>query len=125
MPASQVQLNPIATALLVSAALLVAGCRTTRVDWQARVGTYTYDQAVIELGPPDKQATLTDGTRVADWLTRRGGASRVAVGGFYGYGPYCYGPPYPAYVYYYKPDYYLRLIFDPKGKLKDWKRFAR
>jgi hypothetical protein len=51
------------------AALVLAGCVTQKIDWSARVGNYTYDQAVMELGPPDKSAKLTDGTVVADWLT--------------------------------------------------------
>ena len=28
-------------------------------------------------------------------------------------------------VDYYMPDYFLRLVFDPSGRLKEWKRFAR
>lgn len=114
-----------ATALVTCVSLLFAGCSTPKVDWQARVGRYTYDQAVLELGPPDKQATLTDGTRVADWVTRRGGVETVGVGPFAGYGPYCYRPVYPAYVNYYVPDYFLRLIFDPENRLQGWKKFAR
>ena len=45
--------------------LLAAGCATTGVDWAVRVGNYTFDQAVVELGPPDKQAKLQDGLRAA------------------------------------------------------------
>ena len=52
--------------------VLLTGCATPRIDWQARVGHYTYDQAILELGPPEKSATLTDGSVVADWLTQRG-----------------------------------------------------
>jgi len=122
----RIQFNAIATTLAACASLWITGCSTPRVDWQARVGRYTYDQAVLELGPPDKQATLTDGTRVADWVTRRGGMESVAVGGVGGYyGPYCYRPWYPAYVNHYVPDYFLRLIFDPEGTLEGWKKFAR
>ncbi len=69
---------------------MLAGCKTTPpVDWQARVGTYTYDQAVTELGPPDRQATLTDGQTVAKWVSHRSGGSSIGVGtGFFsgGYG---------------------------------------
>ena len=56
---------------LTLAALMFAGCVTQKINWSERVGNYTYDQAVLELGPPDKSARLTDGTVVADWLTRR------------------------------------------------------
>ncbi len=52
--------------------LLSVGCASTKIDWSSRIGNYTYDQAVIELGPPDKYAKLTDGTVVAEWMTRRG-----------------------------------------------------
>ena len=125
MPALKPQHSVIATVLVACAGVLITGCRTAKVDWQARVGRYTYDQAVLELGPPDKQATLTDGTVVADWMTRQSGVETVAVGPFAGYGPYCYGPFYPAYVTHYVPGYFLRLIFDPGGTLEGWKKFAR
>jgi hypothetical protein len=99
---------------------LLAGCATPTIDWSARVGTYTFDQAVLDLGPPDKQAKLADGAVVAEWLTRRG----------YGYStpayPYWYGGPfYPTYFTDSSPDYYLRLVFAPDGRLKDWKKFAK
>jgi hypothetical protein len=104
--------------------LLLAGCATSRIDWAGRIGNYTCDQAVLELGPPDKQAKLSDGTTVAEWLTRRGHAQVYSTAG-YGY-PYWYCSPfYPAYIDSYSPDYYLRLIFDPDGKLKAWKKFAK
>lgn len=107
--------------------LVVAGCATTKVDWAARVGSYTHDQAIVELGPPDKQATLTDGSVVAEWLTRRGrGVAYVGGAGYYGYPGHAgyYGGFYPAYVTS-GPDYFLRLTFGPNGKLAAWKKFAR
>jgi hypothetical protein len=111
--------------LAVCAGVLAGGCSTGKVNWGCRVGSYTFDQAVLELGPPDKQATLTDGTRVADWMTRSGGVRRVAVGGPYGYGPYGYSALHPAYVEHQVPDTFLRLIFDPEGNLREWKKLAR
>jgi len=51
--------------------VLLAGCATSKIDWAGRVGNYTYDQAITELGPPDREAKLSDGTIVADWITRR------------------------------------------------------
>ncbi|MCX8155925.1 MAG: hypothetical protein N3J91_05655 [Verrucomicrobiae bacterium] len=94
----------------------LAGCASTQQIWNGRVGQYTYDQAVLELGPPDKSATLEDGTRVAEWLTVRGHAGRSIVTG-YGY--------YPTTAVWYEPgapDMFLRLTFGPDGKLKEWKR---
>jgi hypothetical protein len=100
---------------------LIAGC-ATKVDWASRVGKYTYDQAVTELGPPDKQAKLDDGTIVADWITYRSRTQNIAViggypGGYYG-GPVTATTMNP-------PDYYLRLTFGPEGELKSWKKFSK
>ena len=76
--------------LLVLAALVVAlliGCKSTPpVDWNSRVGSYTYDQAVTDLGPPDKQARLTDGQTVAEWITRRSNGGLSVGTGFFSAG---------------------------------------
>ena len=98
-------------------ALLVFGCATTKIDWGSRVGNYTFDDAVLELGVPDRQATLTDGTIVGEWLTHRGGA-------------YGHAHSYPrSWFYTYDitemPDYYLRLVFGPDQKLVRAGKFAR
>jgi len=106
--------------------LLLAGCATNRIDWASHVGNYTFDQAVTEIGPPDKQARLGDGTMVAEWLTRRGyrhGFATTPYASGYPYG-YCW-PVYPSYVETYSPDYYLRLTFGPDGRLTAWKKLAR
>ncbi|NBR85609.1 MAG: hypothetical protein EB141_09345 [Verrucomicrobia bacterium] len=104
--------------IVLSLCVLLAGCVTTpKVDWDARINAFTYDQAVLELGPPEKSATLTDGSRVADWLTIRGqrnvtfhsfpdGRVMRLEGGR-------------------DPDRLLRLTFGPDGKLKEWKRLWR
>ncbi len=106
--------------------MLLTGCATTpKIDWNSRIGSYTYEQAVMDFGPPDKYARLTDGTTVAEWLTRRG---YTTVHGMYGYGysPWFYGPYYPGYIdSYTSPDYYLRLIFGPDNRLKAWKTFYK
>ena len=102
---------------------VTAGCATNKINWNDRIGAYTYDQAVIELGPPDKHEKLTDGTVVAEWLTQRGRTAFVGGGGYYGY-PGSRGYYGPAYVQG-APDYFLRLTFGPDGKLVTWKKFAR
>ena len=62
--------------ILALATVLMVGCKTTKpIDWNSRVGTYTFDQAVTELGPPDKQATLSDGKRAEITSGRRRPAS--------------------------------------------------
>jgi hypothetical protein len=114
--------------LLLVSAFLLAGCATgPRIDWNARIGNYTYDQAVLELGPPDKEAVLTDGTRVAEWLTFRGrGGYLTGFGGPVFYRPYhFYGPPPFYYAEPPSPDRFLRLTFTPDGRLQAWNRVHR
>ncbi len=61
--------------------ILVVGCKTTpKVDWNSRIGHYTFDQAITELGPPDKTAKLSDGRTVAEWVTGQTGGSAFSVG---------------------------------------------
>jgi hypothetical protein len=106
---------------LTLAALVLAGCVTQKIDWSAREGKYTYDQAVMELGPPDKSAKLTDGTVVADWLTRR--AQTFVAPEPYFLPPGCYyGPLTPMRTETYYPAEYLRLTFGADGQLKTWRK---
>lgn len=110
-------------ALLV---LFLASCATTpKIDWSSRVANYTYDQAVMELGPPDKFAKLADETVVAEWLTRRGYAIHYPPPVIYADPWRFYGPIYPGYYDTYSPNYYLRLIFGPDGRLRSWKNFSK
>ncbi len=111
--------------MIAALALFLSGCAASRTDWGTRVGNYTYDQAVLELGPPDKAAKISDGTVVAEWLTYRGSRS-----GYY-YSPYYYSPyPYSRFFHdpFYDPptpDRFLRLTFSPDGLLRDWRRVVR
>jgi hypothetical protein len=114
---------------LCLALALLAGCATgPKIDWNARIGSYTYDQAVIDFGPPDRQAKLADGTQVVEWLTQRGYAET-----YYGpYYPYYYDGFRHRYYGYYPvpmtttmPDVYLHLVFGPDGRLMSWKRMNR
>lgn len=78
-------------------------------------------------GRRDKEATLTDGVVVAEWLTRPARTvAYIGGAGYYGYpgGPGYYGGFYPTYVQS-LPDYFLRLTFGADGKLTAWKKFAR
>lgn len=82
------------------------------------MGAYTYDQAVIDFGPPDKAATLADGTRVCEWLTARGGTSSTLmhpVGGWW----IERGWSTPL------PDRFMRLTFAADGRLQAWKKVAK
>lgn len=101
------------------AAVLLAGCATQRVNWNARVGHYTFDQAVMDYGPPDKQAKLSDGRRVAEWISRYYNGSSIAVGtGFWGY-------PGSVGIVQTTPNYYeskLRLTFTTNNFLAGWSK---
>ena len=100
--------------------LLVAGCVTPRINWNARIGTYTYDQAVLDFGPPDKQARLSDGRRVAEWITRYSSGGTVMFGtGFNDY------PGGGGFVQTTGPEYYenkLRLTFTTNDLLSAWSK---
>ena len=109
-------------ALVLATAL--AGCATKKIDWAGRIGTYTYEQAVVEIGPPDKKEKLTDGTIVAEWLTRRGYHELYATGGYYS-APYGYWGYPPVYFDTYAPDRFIRLTFGPDGKLQSWKKLTK
>jgi hypothetical protein len=98
-------------------AFFLAGCATTKIDWNSRIGSYTYDEAVGELGVPDRQATLTDGSIVGEWLTRRGGA--------YGHMHYFPGSRFHTYDVSEMPDRYLRLVFGPDKRLVRAGSFSR
>jgi hypothetical protein len=107
--------------ILVLMAAFIAGCQTTKpVDWNSRIGNYTFDQAVTELGPPDKQARLSDGKTVAEWIMHRNGGSGFSVGtGFYGGGvgvgaSHSVGQGYS--------DKVLNLTFDADNKLATWSK---
>jgi hypothetical protein len=105
--------------LLLLAALLLPGCASTqkKTDWTARVGMFKYDDAVIEMGPPDKEARLTDGTIVAQWLTRRGYSYRTYHLLYGGWIHTNENPP--------GPDQYLTLTFGVDGVLKEWKTVVK
>ena len=102
--------------LSLAVAILFAGCATHRIDWNARVGSYNYDQAVTDFGPPDKQARLSDGQLVAEWITRYSNGGTVVGTGFYGY-------PGSGMVQSTGPSYYenkLRLTFTTNNVLAAW-----
>jgi hypothetical protein len=104
--------------LLAFVATLFAGCATNQVNWNSRIGTYTYDQAIIDLGPPDKSARLTDGRKVAEWISRYSNGSSVAIAsGFGGY------PGSVGFIQTTGPQYYeskLRLVFSTNNVLSEW-----
>ena len=100
--------------MAVASCTLLQGCATTtKIDWQSRIEKSSYDDVVLELGPPDKSAKLTDGTMVGEWLLRRGPRQGTVHSG---------GGSLQSYSEMQTPDFYIRLTFGPDGKLKTWKR---
>jgi hypothetical protein len=118
-------LNPASSSLLwlrsfcvlILTLALFTACQTHKTDWSARIGNYTFDDAVTEMGPPDKTATLSDGTQVCEWLTYRGSdGGTVIAPSFYGtYVSTTSG----------SPDAFIRLTFDPEKKLTAAKRIYK
>ena len=109
--------------VLIAATLV--GCAGPKIDWSTRVGSYTFDDAVREMGPPERQATLSDGSKVVDWVTERGSrtgslgvGSRFSFPGRYGY----YDPFMTAHLEPRSPDRIVRLTFAADGKLQEAKR---
>ena len=100
---------------------LATGCASKpKIDWDSRVGSYTHDEAVLDLGPPDKTGQLSDGSTVAEWYTVK--KSRVSfsfgVGSYGSHGGVGVGQtvsPGPGVTV-------LRLTFGPDGKLLAWRR---
>ena len=96
--------------LLAMVLAFTIGCATpSKVDWQSRVGSYSYDAAVRELGVPDRETTLGDGSRVAEWLTSRGS--------YYGTANYFNGAHFQQFDMDKFPDRFVRLTFNAKGIL--------
>jgi len=112
--------------VLIAMLGIVAGCATPKIDWNSRVGKITFDEVVVDMGPPDRQAKLQNGVVVAEWLTRR--SSRTLVLSGY-YGADCFYPhyfaPVPLYTDYQSPDHFLRLTFNADGRLHSWKNIRR
>lgn len=111
--------------LFAASLLLITGCATPKIDWDSRVGSYPFDMAVTDFGPPDKQAKLSDGSTVAEWLTRRG-YTTISPAFYHGrYPGVICGPPFPPMIETRTPDAFLRLTFGPDNKLAAWKKIAR
>ena len=106
-------------AILSLGVLLFSGCHSTpKVDWNSRVGSYTYDQAVTELGPPDKTAKLDDGRTVAEWITgyKRGSSFSFGTGTYGSHGGVSVGQTVGGNT----SARLLRLTFDAENRLAGW-----
>jgi hypothetical protein len=113
-------LGPLPLLLLLVVAGLLCGCSTAAINWDNRVGVYSWQDALTELGSPDRVADLEGGVKAAEWITpRTTGRPTAATTPAYVRGDRV--EPTPTYGVQ-APDKVLRLSFTPDGKLLDWDR---
>jgi len=113
--------------LIIVGALLAASCAygtkaaVKDIDWGSCIGTYTYEEALAELGEPDVIGQSSEGM-IAEWVLWRSPALSIGLGfgsGSYGHhtstgvgvGTSVSPPP---------SGEYLHLRFDKDGKLAEW-----
>ena len=99
--------------------VLGVGCETYgKADWKSRVGQYSWDQAIEELGPPESEAKTSDGSRVASWVISRSRTYSTAVRGpmFWSWS----GQDVTT-----TAESHLLLTFTAQGQLKAWKRIYK
>lgn len=116
----------LAIAFFLLTPTFMTGCKTAPpVDWNSRVGNYTFDRAVTELGPPDKSAKLSDGRTVAEWVSgqRRNSSMSIGTGVFSGgYGRSGVGLGVGQTIGGSYRDRVLRLTFDAANRLVAWSK---
>ena len=125
--------NMILGILFVIGTVSFAGCASNSatkkvdpktIDWKQKVGTYSYDQALADLGKPAVVTESADG-KTAEWVLKK--SPRMSLGFGVGGGSFGSGSgvgvgvgaetPLPAH------GENLRLTFDASGKLKEWTKF--
>jgi len=110
--------------LFIVLALLTVSCASgpkaniKNIDWGNRIGTYTYEEALAELGEPNVVGETSEGM-IAEWVLRRSPMVSFSFGfGGAGYGHHSstgvgvgtsVSPP--------PSGEYLQLRFDMDGKL--------
>jgi hypothetical protein len=106
--------------ILVLTGAFLAGFKTPPpVDWDSRVGHYTYAQAVTEFGPPDRQARLSDDKVMYKWFVQPPVGARFNSGmSYYGNNGFGAGQT-PGGGY---NNQMLQLTFDTNGTLIAWSK---
>jgi hypothetical protein len=118
------KMNPVVKfllpAVLLPAIALVTGCATTKpVDWNSRVGNYTYDQAVTDLGPPNRQVKHSDGKVESKWFIQPPVGPRINTGmSYYGNNGFGAGQT----IGTSQNDHVLQLTFGTNGTLISWSK---
>jgi hypothetical protein len=121
-------------ALLIAVTSLGLGCSSApkprlskaearQINWGERIGTYTYAQAVVDLGPPQLLTESNEG-RTAEWILKRNPQISFGLGvGSTSYGPHV-GTGVGAGTYITPPPggEYLRLRFGKDEKLVEWSK---
>src|ERR1700722_2374401 len=104
---------------------LFTGCGTPPVNWESRVGNYTYAQAEAEFGKPAKVTTLEDGGIFAEWIRRQNVRNPAPTG--LDNAPRVGGVDQPSSPTAYQDvkTEYLDLTFAPNGKLSKSERVYR
>jgi hypothetical protein len=103
---------------VIPVAFLLMGCASSAFNWDSRVGTYTWEDAVTELGEPNRVTELEGGVTAAEWIRTRSFSPAAGPDP----SPELRGqtvlpderPGRTA------PSKILRLSFTPDGKLLDW-----
>jgi hypothetical protein len=101
---------------------ILTGCGTTSplVNWNERIGNYSYDLALVDLGTPVRSTTLSDGSVVADWKTRSSTPGSGTPSGFVTQVSLDDSMPETTPPL---PNEYLRLTFGPDQQLTGWLRY--
>lgn len=116
-------LSFIVLAFLVGSCASGPKANVKKIDWGSRIGTYTYEEALAELGEPDVIGESSEG-KIAEWVLWRspivsfgfgfgGGGYGHHTGTGVGVGTSVSPPP---------SGEYLRLRFDRDGRLAEWTR---
>jgi len=118
------KMNPVVKfslpAVLLLAIALVTGCTTTKpVDWNSRVGHYTYNQAISEFGLPNRQTKLSDGKVESKWFVQPPVGPRFNSGmSYYGNNGFGAGQT----IGTSRNDQMLQLTFGTNGTLTAWSK---
>ena len=101
--------------------LVGAGCQALQqVDWDGRIGQFSYEQAVAELGRPVEETELSGGMRRTEWISNSGiSMGRALAGAGYQRRTTSVVPLEPTEIHRLR-DRYLRLTFDKAGRLVAW-----
>lgn len=106
--------------LVILAVAYLTGCKTPPpVNWDSRVGHYTYAQAMTDFGPPDRQARLSDGKVVSKWFVHPPVAPHPNSGmSYYGDHGFVAGQTIGSSI----NNEMLQLTFDTNGTLIAWSK---